>query len=54
MLWEESQLVVERINRFEATRTVLLQAAVASLFSKDGARQFTKLVQGMTKDGNEE
>lgn len=56
-MWEESQLVVERINNMLATQTVLTNAAigtVAAAFGKDGAKahlEFQKLIKRLSGDG---
>lgn len=46
-LFEETQLVAERVNWNEATRAVLLQSAVGSLLSKENAKHFSKLLNRM-------
>lgn len=51
MLWEECQLVVERINSLEVTRAILLQSAVGSLISKKGQQAFKKLLKELDKGG---
>lgn len=50
MLWDESLLVVERLNRIEVSRVMLFQAAVSAFFSKDAASEFGKLVSKLTED----
>lgn len=51
MVWEEALLVVERLNGIAVTEAVFLQLAVSSLFSKEGAKEFTKVVKRLTQDG---
>ena len=51
MVWDEAQIVVDRLNGFEATRALLTQMAVASMFSKKGGKEFQKLITGLTRDG---
>lgn len=55
MLWEESQLVVERINGLLATEATLIQAAATTAvaaFGKDGGKkavkQFQKIIDRLT------
>ncbi len=50
MLWDESLLVIERLNRIEVSRVMLFQAAVSAFFSKDAASEFQKLVSKLTED----
>lgn len=47
VVWEEAQLVIERLNGLEATRALLTQMAVASLFSKDGQKTFQSIIKRM-------
>ena len=51
MVWEEALLVVERLNGVAVTEAVFLQMAVSSLFSKQGAKEFSKVVKRLTGDG---
>ena len=51
MVWEEALLVVERLNQVAVTEALFVQMAVSSLLSKDGAKQFSKLVKRLTLDG---
>jgi hypothetical protein len=44
----ESEFVVERVNREEATRAILVQLAASSLFSKKGGKAFDKKIKEMT------
>jgi hypothetical protein len=48
MLWFEAEIVVTRLNAKEATRAILLQQAVSSILSKDGAKNFRKTIKSMT------
>ncbi len=50
MLWDESLLVIERLNRIEVSRVMLFQAAVSAFFSKDAANELQKLVSKMMED----
>lgn len=47
-VWEESQIVVERINREEASRTALLQVAGSAVMSKDGAKLLKQVLKELT------
>lgn len=51
MVWDESQLVVERLNRDHATSATLMQLAVVSVLSKDGAREFKKTIKKLNDNG---
>lgn len=48
MVWEEAEIVVERINQQEASRTTLLHAAGAAVMSKKGAQALKKLLKELT------
>lgn len=48
MVWDEAKLVVERRNRAHATDALLVQMAVASILSKDGAKEFSKKIKGLS------
>ena len=48
MVWEEAQLVVERANQEEASRTALLQIAGAAVMSKNGAELLQKVLKELT------
>ena len=48
MVWEEAQLVVERMNHEEASRTALLNIAGAAVMSKDGAKLLKKVLKELT------
>jgi hypothetical protein len=50
MVWDESNLVVEHLNRAEATRAVLLQMAVSSVLSEEAGKEFKKIVERLTKE----
>ena len=49
MVFEEAEIVAERINSQEATRAVLIQLAMASTQSKKAADAFSKTIKRMTK-----
>lgn len=50
-LSDEARLVIERMNRMEATRVTLLQVAVASVVSKDAGRLFRESIDRLTDGG---
>ena len=45
MLWEEAQIVVERMNQEEASRTALLHLAGAAVLSKKGNSLLQKVLK---------
>ena len=47
MVWEEAQIVVERLNQEEASRTALLQLAGAAVMSKKGNALLQKVLKEM-------
>ena len=47
MLYDESQIVIERINGQTITEATLIQTAVSSIISKGGRKQFSKLVKSL-------
>jgi len=49
MVWDEALLVAERLNGLEATRAILLQAAVSSLFSEEAGREFGDLIEKLNE-----
>lgn len=49
-IYDESELVVERLNSRAATDAILLQSAVASVISKDAGKHFDSLINGLTGD----
>lgn len=51
MVWEEAEMVVERLNGVAVTEAVFLQMAVSALFSKEGAKEFSKVVKRLTGNG---
>ena len=53
MVWDECQLVVERQNRAHATEATLVQLAVSSILSKDGAKEFRKTLKRLNESGYE-
>jgi len=50
MVWDEAQLVAERLNRIEATRGLVLQSAVSSLFSEEAREGFRSLIELLSED----
>lgn len=48
MVWEEAQIVVERVNHEEASRTALLQIAGSAVMSKEGAKLLKNILKDMT------
>lgn len=50
-VWEESSLVVGRINHRLATEALLIQMAVSSLFAESSGKEFKELMTSMT-DGS--
>jgi hypothetical protein len=50
MVWDEARLVVEHLNRLEATRALLLQMAVSSVLSEQAGEEFTKVIARLTKE----
>lgn len=61
MVWEEVQLIVERINGLLATEGSILQAAASTAvaaFGKDGGKkahkEFAKLMERLSGSGNPE
>lgn len=45
MVWDEVSIVVERNNAKSGTEATLIQMAVSSVLSKDGHKQFTKVMK---------
>lgn len=50
MVAVEAEYVVARLDRAEATRAILLQLAVSSLFSKRGSKVFEKKIKDLCPD----
>jgi hypothetical protein len=48
MVWDEAEIVVERMNQEDASRTVLLQLAAASIISKEGGKLLKKTLKELT------
>lgn len=48
VLFDESSIVVERLNGMEVTRAILLQQAVSSLLSKEGSKSFKEVVEKLS------
>jgi len=53
MVWDEAQIVVERINGFHATQAILTQMAVISVLSKDGSKEFKKAIKRLNDSGEQ-
>jgi hypothetical protein len=49
MVFVEAEFVVERLDREEASRAVLLQMAVSSMLSKKAGEAFRKKIKEMTQ-----
>lgn len=49
-VWDESNLVAQRFNNQEATKAILLEMAVSSVLSKEGGKEFDKMIKRMTGD----
>ncbi len=47
-VWEESALVVQRLNGVEATRAILLNKAVSAVVSKKAGADFKKTIKSLT------
>ena len=47
LLGQEAELVVERLNRLEATRTALLQMAVGSVLSEKVHKGLSEMLKTM-------
>lgn len=43
-IFEESALVTEWVNGLEATRAILVSAAIGSAVSKEGGKHFSELI----------
>lgn len=50
-VWEEAELVVDRVNKDLSTETLLLQMAVSSLFSKEAGQEFQKIIKRLSDGG---
>ena len=48
MVYIEAGYVVERLNREEANRAIMIQLAVASVVSKKGSKAFQKRITDLT------
>ena len=48
MVYVEASFVVERLNREEANRAIMIQLAVASVISKKGSKAFQKRITDLT------
>lgn len=47
MVYVEAAFVVERVNRDEANRAILLQLAVSGVISKKGSKAFQKRIKDL-------
>ncbi len=50
MLWDESRIVVERVNGVLATQAILLRQAITSVFSEEGAKGFSVTISKLTEE----
>lgn len=48
MVWEEAEILVQRINQEEASRTSLLRLAASAALSKEGAKLLTQVLKELT------
>lgn len=48
MLYDEANLVVERVNGRIVTEAHLLQSAVQSILSTEASKEFTKRINGLS------
>lgn len=48
VVFDETELVVERVNGLEATRAVLTQMAVSALFSKEAGKAFQEKIKQLS------
>jgi hypothetical protein len=51
MLWHETAIARSRVHQEFVTQAILFQNAAASIMSKDGAKEFKKLVKTLSEDG---
>lgn len=50
-VWEEASIVTQRVNRVIATEALALQITVLSVMTKDGQKEFKKLIKRLTDGG---
>ena len=50
MVFDEVQLVVQRVNKRHATDATLLQLAVSGVLSKEGNKLFKKQIKALMED----
>lgn len=50
-VWEEAELVTDRLNQTLATESLLLQMAVSSLLNAEAGRTFQKTIKRLTNGG---
>lgn len=44
-VWDEAEIVVDRVNGEMVTQAVLFQSAVASILSEKAGKEFSKLIK---------
>lgn len=49
MVWEEAELVEDRVNRQMVSEAILTQVAVSSILSKEAGEHFKKLIGKFTE-----
>lgn len=49
MVWDEANLVIERINRDQSSTAILLKMAVSAIFDEDAGKQFDTQIKKLTK-----
>lgn len=50
-MWDESQLVTERMNNMVGTEAVLIQQAISSVLSSKAQKEFKKSLKRLMGDG---
>jgi hypothetical protein len=50
VVWDEAELVVQRLNNQQATAAILIQAAISSVLAEEGGKQFGDLIDRLTGD----
>ncbi|MFC3724406.1 hypothetical protein [Neoaquamicrobium sediminum] len=50
MVWVEAGLVVQRINRMEATRALLLRDAVSAVITKKAQNKFKETIDKLNAE----
>lgn len=46
-LWMEAEIIRDRVNGVMVSQAILIQGAVSSLLSKEGAKGFKELVESL-------